>query len=145
MGAGGHGAIQVGQRPGLGGVVALVTRHQMHMHLSVGFREQQHVHALAAGHLTDGRADGADVLAHHAALVGRERIQRGRRALQFQHAPASHRANAARGKPDPANLREEFADVLAWLTTLANISGVDLEQAVREKYMGNDGGPKGEK
>jgi NTP pyrophosphatase (non-canonical NTP hydrolase) len=54
-------------------------------------------------------------------------------------------ANAARGKPDPANLREEFADVLAWLTTLANISGVDLEQAVREKYMGTDGGPKGEK
>ena len=54
-------------------------------------------------------------------------------------------ANAARGKPDAANLREEFADVLAWVTTLANISGVDLEQAVREKYMGNDGGPKGEK
>ena len=42
-------------------------------------------------------------------------------------------------------MREEFADVLAWLTTLANISGVDLEQAVREKYMGTDGGPKGEK
>ena len=50
-----------------------------------------------------------------------------------------------RGEPDHANLREEFADVLAWLTTLANISGVDLEQAVREKYMGSDGGPKGEK
>ena len=54
-------------------------------------------------------------------------------------------ANAARGKADPANLREEFADVLAWLTTLANISGVDLEQAVREKYLGADGGPKGVK
>ncbi|MCA9294745.1 MAG: hypothetical protein KDA20_13135 [Phycisphaerales bacterium] len=32
-----------------------------------------------------------------------------------------------------ANLAEEFADVLAWLTTLANINGVDLERAV-EKY-----------
>ncbi len=32
-----------------------------------------------------------------------------------------------------ANLQEEFADVLAWLATLANISGVDLEQAL-EKY-----------
>lgn len=32
-----------------------------------------------------------------------------------------------------ANLDEEFADVLAWLTTLANINGVDLEKAV-EKY-----------
>jgi NTP pyrophosphatase (non-canonical NTP hydrolase) len=50
-----------------------------------------------------------------------------------------------RGKPDPANLREEFADVLAWLTTLANISGVDLEEAIREKYLGADGGPKGVK
>jgi NTP pyrophosphatase (non-canonical NTP hydrolase) len=28
------------------------------------------------------------------------------------------------------NLEEEFADVLAWLATLANISGVDLERAV---------------
>lgn len=32
-----------------------------------------------------------------------------------------------------ANLEEEFADVLAWLATLANINGVDLEQAV-SKY-----------
>ena len=28
----------------------------------------------------------------------------------------------------------EFADVLAWLATLANIAGVDLEQAIRAKY-----------
>lgn len=28
----------------------------------------------------------------------------------------------------------EFADVLAWLVTLANIAEIDLEQAVREKY-----------
>jgi len=30
----------------------------------------------------------------------------------------------------------EFADVLAWLATLANIVGVDLEAAVRAKYGG---------
>jgi len=29
-----------------------------------------------------------------------------------------------------ANLEEEFADVLAWLATLANINGVDLEKAL---------------
>jgi NTP pyrophosphatase (non-canonical NTP hydrolase) len=29
-----------------------------------------------------------------------------------------------------ANLEEEFADVLAWLATLANISGVDLSSAI---------------
>lgn len=28
----------------------------------------------------------------------------------------------------------EFADVLAWLTTIANVAGVDLESAVRKKY-----------
>lgn len=31
------------------------------------------------------------------------------------------------------NLEEEFADVLAWLTTLATINGVDLERAL-SKY-----------
>jgi NTP pyrophosphatase (non-canonical NTP hydrolase) len=29
---------------------------------------------------------------------------------------------------------EEFADVLAWLATLANIAGLDLEAAVQRKY-----------
>lgn len=28
----------------------------------------------------------------------------------------------------------EFADVLAWLATLANIAGVDLDEAFRAKY-----------
>lgn len=31
---------------------------------------------------------------------------------------------------------EEFADVLAWLTTIANVVGVDLSDAVRRKYGG---------
>lgn len=30
---------------------------------------------------------------------------------------------------DPANLREEFGDVLAWLSTLASLCGVDLAEA----------------
>ena len=38
------------------------------------------------------------------------------------------------GDDDPAG---EFADVLAWLCTLANINGIDLEHAVRQKYMGD--------
>lgn len=29
---------------------------------------------------------------------------------------------------------EEFADVVAWLTTIANVSGVDLTAAIRQKY-----------
>jgi len=43
--------------------------------------------------------------------------------------------NAPGKNPTPAqraNLEEEFADVIAWLATLANIHGVDLEQAVRK-------------
>jgi NTP pyrophosphatase (non-canonical NTP hydrolase) len=36
---------------------------------------------------------------------------------------------------DPTNLREEFADVFAWLCTLANINDVDLSQAVAHKYL----------
>ena len=33
-----------------------------------------------------------------------------------------------------APLEEEFADVLAWLATLASIAGVDLEAAALAKY-----------
>ena len=36
---------------------------------------------------------------------------------------------------DAENLREEFADVLAWLTTLASLAGVDMEEASR-RYAG---------
>jgi len=53
--------------------------------------------------------------------------------------------NAPGKKPTPeerANMDEEFADVIAWLTTLANINGVDLEVALR-KYT--EGGVEGVK
>ena len=29
---------------------------------------------------------------------------------------------------------EEFADVLAWLTTIANVVGIDLSEAIIRKY-----------
>jgi NTP pyrophosphatase (non-canonical NTP hydrolase) len=35
---------------------------------------------------------------------------------------------------DQEELAAEMADVLAWLATLANIRGIDLEAAVRGKY-----------
>jgi NTP pyrophosphatase (non-canonical NTP hydrolase) len=37
---------------------------------------------------------------------------------------------------DRANLEEEFADVVAWLCTLANINDVDLAGAIVKKYLG---------
>ena len=42
------------------------------------------------------------------------------------------------------DLQGEFADVLAWLCTLANINGIDLEKAIRAKYLTGEG-PKGHK
>lgn len=48
--------------------------------------------------------------------------------------------NAPDQSPTPeqrANLAEEFADVLAWLTTLANVAGVDLAAALT-KYTDRD-------
>ena len=35
---------------------------------------------------------------------------------------------------DTAELEGEFADVLAWLSTLASIAGIDLEAAAHRKY-----------
>jgi len=42
-------------------------------------------------------------------------------------------ARAIRHKDEVA-MKEEFADVLAWLCTLGNLAGIDLENAVLEKY-----------
>jgi NTP pyrophosphatase (non-canonical NTP hydrolase) len=44
-------------------------------------------------------------------------------------------ATALADGEDRANLQEEFADVFAWLCTLANISDVNLTEAVRKKYL----------
>lgn len=43
-------------------------------------------------------------------------------------------AAAVAEKTDRKNLEEEFADVLAWLATLANVENVDLSAALHAKY-----------
>lgn len=43
-------------------------------------------------------------------------------------------ARALRRGVDRENLEEEFADVLAWLSTLASMHGIQLEEAVARKY-----------
>jgi NTP pyrophosphatase (non-canonical NTP hydrolase) len=45
-------------------------------------------------------------------------------------------ATALNEGDDRDNLEEEFADVLAWLCTLATINDVDLSEAVSVKYLG---------
>ena len=41
---------------------------------------------------------------------------------------------AALREGNPQEQAEEFADVLAWLATIANVAGIDLQQAVCAKY-----------
>jgi len=53
-------------------------------------------------------------------------------------------AKRERGDGSRDDLAGEFADVLAWLTTLANITDVDLTDAIHRKYI-TDGGPEGTK
>lgn len=53
-------------------------------------------------------------------------------------------ATALNENKDRANIEEEFADVVAWLCTLANINDVDLAEAIRKKYLAG-GGPEGVK
>lgn len=45
---------------------------------------------------------------------------------------------------DRENLEEEFADVFAWLCTLANINDVDLARALTKKYL-SESAPQGHK
>jgi NTP pyrophosphatase (non-canonical NTP hydrolase) len=45
---------------------------------------------------------------------------------------------------DRPNIEEEFADVVAWLCTLANINDVDLAAAIANKYLA-DKPPEGHK
>lgn len=52
---------------------------------------------------------------------------------EFGELATALQENAPGKSPTPAqraNLAEEFADVIAWLTTIANINEVDLEQAL---------------
>ncbi len=44
-----------------------------------------------------------------------------------------------RNEDSSAALAGEFADVLGWLTTLANMEGIDLEAALKDRYL-RDGG-----
>ena len=56
---------------------------------------------------------------------------------------ASALGEKGRGREDRANLEEEFADVFAWLCTLANINDVDLAEALGKYTEG--AGPEGTK
>jgi NTP pyrophosphatase (non-canonical NTP hydrolase) len=52
-------------------------------------------------------------------------------------ARAMRQIRAAPSAANRANLEEEFADVLAWLSSLASMHGVDLAAAAQAKYPGH--------
>jgi NTP pyrophosphatase (non-canonical NTP hydrolase) len=62
------------------------------------------------------------------------------RDLLHRQPPSPQPPPEGRGLPSAGGLQSEtplareFADVLAWLATLASIAGVDLEAAARAKY-----------
>ena len=53
-------------------------------------------------------------------------------------------ATALNGGTDRANIEEEFADVVAWLCTLAKINDVDLASVIVKKYL-SEKAPEGHK
>ena len=68
---------------------------------------------------------------------GRRDRQRGTPATFMWFVEEVGELATALASDDQQNKAEEFADVFAWLCTLANINDVDLEKAC-EKYTGNN-------
>jgi len=68
-------------------------------------------------------------------IYGDKDASRGTPATFMWFAEEVGELSRALRKHDPHNLAEEFADVFAWLVTLASMNGVELDDAVR-KYAG---------
>lgn len=69
-------------------------------------------------------------------LYGHNDLKRGAdRTMLWLVEEIGELAEAVR-KEDREAMEEEFADVLAWLASLANVLEVDLEMAARSKYDG---------
>ena len=57
-----------------------------------------------------------------------------RKVEQLRQADAGDADTQSKLAAAEANLKTEFADVIAWLATIANIVDVDLSEALAEKY-----------
>jgi len=78
--------------------------------------------------------DLRDFQARMRELYGAKDAARGREAtFMYLIEEVGELAEACR-EPDKHDLPGEFADVLAWLTSLANLHGIDLAQAAIAKY-----------
>lgn len=74
--------------------------------------------------------------AHLQATYGHKDVARGSAGtFMYLMEEIGELAEALR-EPDKHDLEGEFADCIAWLTSLANVAGVDLAAAVEKKYGG---------
>lgn len=67
-------------------------------------------------------------------VYGRKDSSRGTPGTYMWFAEEVGELSRALRRGDRANLEEEFADVFAWLVTLASMNGVDLEAVASKKY-----------
>lgn len=67
-------------------------------------------------------------------MYGRRDSQRGLEGTYMWFVEEVGELAAALRQNDRPELPAEFADVLAWLVTMANMSDIDLERAFLEKY-----------
>ena len=70
------------------------------------------------------------------ALYGSRDRERGLASTFMWFAEEVGELSRALRRSDRANLEEEFADVLAWLATLASLAGVDLERSTNKYRRG---------
>ncbi len=68
------------------------------------------------------------------AIYGKKDRVRGLEGTYLWFAEEVGELTRAIRRDDQENLEEEFADVLAWLVTLASMKGVNMEAAVEKKY-----------
>lgn len=75
-----------------------------------------------------------DFQAHIARMYGRKDCERGAEATFLWLMEEIGELAAALRSGTHEELSLEFADVLAWLATIANVKGIDLSRAIGKKY-----------
>jgi NTP pyrophosphatase (non-canonical NTP hydrolase) len=87
-----------------------------------------------AGLMIDGTRTIGDLQRHLDALYGPKDRARGDAGCFLWLVEEIGELAGALRTADDAALAAEMADVLAWLATLANVRGIDLDRAVWQKY-----------
>lgn len=75
-----------------------------------------------------------DFQEHIARMYGRKDAERGAEATFLWLMEEIGELAAGLRSGTKQELALEFADVIAWLTTIANVKGIDLSQAIWDKY-----------